>query len=89
MNRQGLTGPLLAQQGASMAVVYEETRLKLGRHLSRTAVRRLLTDRAEYGGWELRRLRRYPDGSREVWIRRKIIKAMPTLMPSSSSLSRE
>lgn len=60
-------------------VEYEVQRVRLGRDLSRNAVRRLLTDHAEYGGWELQRLRRYRDGSREVWVRRKIIKARATL----------
>jgi hypothetical protein len=41
-------------------------------------VRRLLTEHAEYGGWELARLRRYPDGTRRVWLRRRIIKVMRT-----------
>ena len=60
-------------------VEYEVERVRLGRHISRRAVRQLLTDHAEYGGWELAQLRRYSDGSREVWIRRKIIKVMPSL----------
>lgn len=60
-------------------VEYEVQRVRLGRDLSRNAVRRLLTDQAEYGGWELQRLRRYRDGTREVWVRRKIIKVTPTL----------
>lgn len=60
-------------------VEYEVQRVRLGRDLSRNAVRRMLTDQAEYGGWELERLRRYRDGSREVWVRRKIIKVRPTL----------
>ena len=55
-------------------VEYQVERVRLGRHLSRNAVRQLLTDHAEYGGWELARLRRYRDGSREAWIRRKIIR---------------
>ncbi|HIT74072.1 MAG TPA: hypothetical protein IAA98_00625 [Candidatus Avipropionibacterium avicola] len=42
--------------------------------MPRGAVRKLLTDHAEYGGWELMRLRRHRDGTREVWIRRKVIK---------------
>ncbi|HEY3006012.1 MAG TPA: DUF5703 family protein [Kribbellaceae bacterium] len=45
---------------------------------SRGAVRRLLADHAEYGGWELARLRRYPDGTRKVWLRRRIIRVMRT-----------
>lgn len=55
-------------------VEYETERVRLGRHLPRSAVRKLLTDHAEYGGWELMRLRRYRDGTRDVWIRRKIIR---------------
>ena len=60
-------------------VTYEVERVRLGRHLSRNAVRQLLTDHAEYGGWELQRLRRYRDGSRDVWIRRKIIRVTASL----------
>jgi hypothetical protein len=63
-------------------VQYQVERVRLPRHLSRNAVRRLLTEQAEYGGWELTRLRRYADGTREVWIRRKIIKVQSTLEPS-------
>lgn len=58
---------------------YQVERVRLGRHISRNAVRQLLTEQAEYGGWELTRLRRYADGSRDVWIRRKIIKVRATL----------
>ena len=39
---------------------YEFQRLSLPRTISRSAVRRLLIDRAEYGGWELARLRLLP-----------------------------
>jgi hypothetical protein len=60
-------------------VEYQVERVRLSRDLSRGAVRKLLTDHAEYGGWELTRLRRYRDGTREVWIRRKIIKVASTL----------
>ncbi|HYP44412.1 MAG TPA: DUF5703 family protein [Propionibacteriaceae bacterium] len=56
------------------SVEYEIERVRLGRHVSRGAVRQLLADHAEYGGWELTRLRRYRDGTRDVWIRRKIIR---------------
>jgi hypothetical protein len=37
-----------------------------------------LTLHAEYGEWELDRLRLYPDGSRRVILRRK---ARPGLLP--------
>ena len=59
---------------SARSVEYQVERVRLGRHLSRSAVRQLLTEQAEYGGWELTRLRRYRDGTRDVWIRRKIIR---------------
>jgi Family of unknown function (DUF5703) len=55
---------------------YEVQQLFVPRHESRGAVRRLLAEYAEYGGWELARLRRYPDGTRKVWLRRRIIRMM-------------
>ncbi len=58
---------------------YEFQRFSLPRTIPRSAVRRLLTDRAEYGGWELARLRLFPDGSRKVELRRKIIRVRSTL----------
>ena len=60
-------------------VEYQVHRVRLDRHLSHTAVRQFLTDHAEYGGWELDRLRRYRDGTRDVWIRRKIIRVAASL----------
>lgn len=58
---------------------FEFQRFWLPRTQSRSAVVRLLTDAAEYGGWELDRLRLLPDGRRRVVLRRKIIKAVRTL----------
>ena len=46
---------------------------------SREAARRILTDHAEYGAWELARLRLYADGSRKVTLRRRIIRAVRTI----------
>ena len=60
-------------------VEYQVHRFRLDRELSSNAVRQLLTDHAEYGGWELDRLRRYRDGTRDVWIRRKIIRVAASL----------
>ncbi|MFC0623203.1 DUF5703 family protein [Kribbella deserti] len=57
---------------------YEIQQFEVSRTLPRGAVRRLLAEHAEYGGWELARLRRYPDGTRKVWLRRRIIKVMRT-----------
>jgi len=41
--------------------------------------RRLLTEEAEYGRWELARTLLYIGGRRKVWLRRKIIKVSSTL----------
>jgi len=51
----------------------------LPRDMTRDAARRGLTDHAEYGHWELSRLRLYADGSRKVTLRRKVIRAIRTL----------
>lgn len=53
---------------------YEFQELYVPRGVSRSAARRMLTDHAEYGHWELDRLRLYPDGSRKVRLRRRIIR---------------
>lgn len=57
---------------------YEFQRFWLPRSHTRSAVRRLLTDAAEYGGWELDRLRLLPDGRRRVILRRRIIRVTRT-----------
>jgi len=62
-----------------VAMEYEFQRFSLPRSIPRSAVRRLLIDRAEYEGWELSRLRVYPDGSRKVELRRRIIRIRPTV----------
>jgi Family of unknown function (DUF5703) len=53
---------------------YEYQQLYLPRGTSRGAATRLLTEHAEYGHWELDRLRLFPDGSRRVVLRRKVIR---------------
>ncbi|MEJ7755744.1 MAG: DUF5703 family protein [Nocardioidaceae bacterium] len=58
---------------------YEFQRFWLARTHSRSAVRRLLTDAAEYDGWELDRLRLFPDGRRKVTLRRRIIRVRRTI----------
>ena len=59
-------------------VEWEFEEVTLSRDLSRSVVTRLLVDRAEYGGWELDRLRIGNDGVRRVVLRRKIIRMMRT-----------
>jgi hypothetical protein len=53
--------------------------LYLPRGTPRDTARRILTDHAEYGGWELARLRLYADGSRKATLRRQIIRPARTL----------
>ena len=63
-------------------VEYEFERLTISREFSRSFVTRLLVDRAEHGGWELDRLRLFPDGTRKVVLRRKIIRQpRPSYLP--------
>jgi hypothetical protein len=57
---------------------YDYLDVRLPRGMSREAARRILTDHAEYGQWELARLRLYADGSRKVTLRRRIIRAVRT-----------
>jgi hypothetical protein len=52
--------------------------LYLPRGTPRDVARRILTDHAEYGEWELARLRLYADGSRKVTLRRPIIRPVLT-----------
>ena len=53
---------------------YSYLMLNLPRGTSRDVARRILTDHAEYGHWELARLRLAADGSRTATLRRKIIR---------------
>lgn len=52
--------------------------LYLPRGISTDAARRILTDHAEYGDWELSRMRRNADGSRKATLRRRIIRPVLT-----------
>lgn len=60
-------------------IEYEFWNLTIPREQSRHAVCRLLTDAAEYHGWELDRLRKDGTGKRTVTLRRKIIRMRSTL----------
>ncbi|HEU4543831.1 MAG TPA: DUF5703 family protein [Jiangellaceae bacterium] len=64
----------LTMSRSSPASEYEFQHFTLPRGTSRGAARRLLTDHAEYGHWELARLRIFPDGTRRVTLRRKILR---------------
>ncbi len=51
----------------------------LPRDVSRDAARKILTDHAEYGDWELTRVLMFADGSRKATLRRRIIRPVRTL----------
>ena len=55
-------------------VEYSYLVLTLPRGTSRDTARRILADHAEYGNWELAKLRLAADGSRTATLRRKIIR---------------
>jgi len=73
-------GPVAIYVSRWVGMEYEFQRFSVPRTITRSAVTRMLTDQAEYGGWELARLRLYPDGSRKVELRRKIIRVRPPLI---------
>jgi len=60
-------------------VEYEYRRMMLPRTTGRTVAQRVLTDAAEHGHWELDRLRLYPDGTRRIVLRRRILRVKSTL----------
>ena len=55
-------------------IEYEYRVLVFSRDVSRSDLRRAVADEAEYGHWELARLRLYLGGARRVWLRRRIIR---------------
>jgi hypothetical protein len=57
---------------------YSYLTVYLPRELTLDAARRILTDHAEYGDWELARLRRYADGSRKATLRKRVIRPVRT-----------
>ncbi|GGU92323.1 hypothetical protein GCM10010182_04440 [Actinomadura cremea] len=52
--------------------------LSLPRGTTRDTARQILTEHAERGGWEIDRLRLYPDGRRRIQLRRKVIRQVRT-----------
>lgn len=58
---------------------FEFRRMTVPRTTSRSAVRQMLSAEAEYGGWELDRVRIFPNGVRRVVLRRRIIRVRSTL----------
>jgi hypothetical protein len=65
-------------------VQYSYLVLYIPRGTTRDAARRMLADHAEYGQWELARLRLNADGSRKATLRRQIIRPVRTWAPGSA-----
>lgn len=63
-------------------VEYEYLTLSFGREVGRGDIRRLLTEHAEYGHWELERTRVYEGGRTRTRLRRRIIRARRPLSTS-------
>ncbi len=57
---------------------FEYQGLRIDANTSRSAAATMLSLRAEFAGWELDRVLRFEDGSRQVWMRRK---RSPRLLP--------
>ena len=51
---------------------YEYAPLRLPSNVDRLTATAQLTIQAEFGGWELARVRLFPDGTRQVMLRRRI-----------------
>lgn len=58
---------------------WEFRTVSIDRGTSRADARKMLTDEAEYGRWELARTRLYIGGRRVVTLRRKVIRVASTL----------
>ena len=79
--RGALGGGATALSRAPWAAMaeYEVRELRFPRGTTREEARALLTEHAEYGRWELARVRLWPDGRRHVWLRRRIIRVVRTM----------
>ena len=70
--------PAVGPAAAPTAGEYEFRVITLPPQVSRAEARQLLTEHAEYGRWELARVRLYAGGMRRVWLRRRIIRVART-----------
>ncbi len=57
---------------------YEWRVVDLPRHLTRGDALALLTEKAEYGSWELARSVTFVGGARRVWLKRRRIRVVRT-----------
>ncbi|TWS24769.1 hypothetical protein FK268_05845 [Tsukamurella sputi] len=72
------------ESGAFSNEEYDFLPLRLPREVSRVTAAMRLTIEAEFGGWELSRVRLYTDGSRRVLLRRKRTKTSGMLPPDAT-----
>lgn len=70
--------------GAYSDEEYDVLPLRLPREVSRVTAAMRLAIEAEFGGWELSRVRLYTDGSRRVLLRRKRTKTSGLLPPDAT-----
>jgi hypothetical protein len=63
-------------EGDSIDGEWEYRPLQLPPDVSRVTASVRLAIQAEFGGWELSRVRLYPGGTRKVWLRRRRTKQM-------------
>ncbi len=70
-----MVSTVLAAWHNVVMVEYEYLTLTFGRETARGDIRRLLTEHAEYGHWELDRTRIYVGGRTRTRLRRRIIRA--------------
>jgi hypothetical protein len=59
-------------------IEYEFRVIRVPPSVSRAEARSLLVEHAEYGRWELARVRLMQGGARTVWLRRRIIRVRRT-----------
>jgi hypothetical protein len=64
---------------AASAKDYEYLVLSVDPHESLPDARRLISNHAEYGKWELQRTRIYRGGQHRYWLRRKIMRVQRTI----------
>jgi hypothetical protein len=62
-----------------LMVEYTYLTVNLPAGTTREAARQIMTEHAEYGGWELHTVRVHRDGRRRIQLRKKIIRQRSTL----------
>lgn len=65
-----MTG-MAAADGGVIEADYEYVPVRIPPGTDRVSTAVQLSLQAEYGGWELARLRLHTDGTRQVWLRRR------------------